>query len=259
MAPNPASAVWLASRWCAGGLRDATEQSTCCDLEAKAQIHAASLGGVMVTYPSTHGVFEKRHPAKLCAVVHAVWAARSISMAPISMPRWGSPSRVVSAPDVCHLNCTSTLLAFPTAAVVRGSARSELKSPPHLVGPFFRPSRTPRCPLRGLRARRSGRFRRALGQCRHPAPDQPGCSADDGRRRPASRPSAVALLAANLIASQTGRRTTRLVLFRGSAERPGGPMSAEFSICGPLKRSAGLEVDDLANRLMGLRLSMHRP
>lgn len=39
------------------------------DLTAKAQLHAAHLAAVMVTYPSTHGVFEE-NIRQICAVVH---------------------------------------------------------------------------------------------------------------------------------------------------------------------------------------------
>jgi glycine dehydrogenase len=39
------------------------------DLEAKAEAHAARLAALMVTYPSTHGVFEE-HIREVCAVIH---------------------------------------------------------------------------------------------------------------------------------------------------------------------------------------------
>jgi len=40
------------------------------DLEAKARLHHADLAAIMVTYPSTHGVFEEGI-GRLCAIVHA--------------------------------------------------------------------------------------------------------------------------------------------------------------------------------------------
>jgi glycine dehydrogenase len=40
------------------------------DLEAKARLHEANLAAIMVTYPSTHGVFEEG-VGRLCAIVHA--------------------------------------------------------------------------------------------------------------------------------------------------------------------------------------------
>src|SRR5690606_25999785 len=40
------------------------------DLRAKAETHAAELAAVMVTYPSTHGVFEQGIK-EICEIVHA--------------------------------------------------------------------------------------------------------------------------------------------------------------------------------------------
>ena len=39
------------------------------DLKAKCEQHSARLAAVMITYPSTHGVFEVR-VKELCALVH---------------------------------------------------------------------------------------------------------------------------------------------------------------------------------------------
>ena len=40
------------------------------DLAAKAEAHAANLAALMVTYPSTHGVFEEG-VGELCEIVHS--------------------------------------------------------------------------------------------------------------------------------------------------------------------------------------------
>jgi len=50
------------------------------DLRAKAAKHANHLAAVMITYPSTHGVFEE-HVSEICDIVHDT-ADRSISTAP---------------------------------------------------------------------------------------------------------------------------------------------------------------------------------
>jgi glycine dehydrogenase len=55
------------------------------DLKAKAEQHAASLSCLMITYPSTHGVFEEA-VKEICAIVHAT-AARCTWTAPTSTPR----------------------------------------------------------------------------------------------------------------------------------------------------------------------------
>src|SRR5690606_39233831 len=40
------------------------------DLRAKAEKHAANLAAIMITYPSTHGVFEEGI-VEICEIVHA--------------------------------------------------------------------------------------------------------------------------------------------------------------------------------------------
>ncbi|MFZ8393426.1 aminomethyl-transferring glycine dehydrogenase subunit GcvPB, partial [Staphylococcus aureus] len=40
------------------------------DLKAKAELHKDNLGALMVTYPSTHGVFEETIK-DICNIVHA--------------------------------------------------------------------------------------------------------------------------------------------------------------------------------------------
>src|SRR5947199_377657 len=54
------------------------------DLEAKARQHAGDLSALMVTYPSTHGVFEATI-RKICDIVHAHGG-------PVYAAPWGSPS-----------------------------------------------------------------------------------------------------------------------------------------------------------------------
>jgi glycine dehydrogenase len=76
------------------------------DLEAKAQEHSGDLAAAMVTYPSTHGVFEKgiRH---LCSVIHAngglVYMDGANMNAQVGLCRPGDMGA-----DVCHLNLHKT-------------------------------------------------------------------------------------------------------------------------------------------------------
>ena len=69
------------------------------DLKAKAELHSANLAALMITYPSTHGVFEEG-VKDICAIIHGhggqvyfdganlmrwlVWLAPAIS-APMSV------------------------------------------------------------------------------------------------------------------------------------------------------------------------------
>ncbi len=65
------------------------------DLRAKIAEHADELAAIMVTYPSTHGVFED-HIGDVCAWCTTP-AARSTSTAPTSTPWSGWPDRDGSA------------------------------------------------------------------------------------------------------------------------------------------------------------------
>jgi glycine dehydrogenase len=76
------------------------------DLEQKAQAHARDLGALMVTYPSTHGVFEEGI-RRICEVVHAhggqVYMDGANMNAQVGLTR---PAEIGA--DVCHLNLHKT-------------------------------------------------------------------------------------------------------------------------------------------------------
>jgi len=76
------------------------------DLEAKAREHSDSLAALMVTYPSTHGVFEK-DIRRLCSIVHdhggQVYMDGANMNAQVGLCRPGD----IGA-DVCHLNLHKT-------------------------------------------------------------------------------------------------------------------------------------------------------
>ncbi len=76
------------------------------DLRAKADQHAADLGALMVTYPSTHGVFEPTI-REICEIVHAhggqVYLDGANMNAQVGLCRPGDYGA-----DVCHLNLHKT-------------------------------------------------------------------------------------------------------------------------------------------------------
>jgi glycine dehydrogenase len=76
------------------------------DLRAKAEQHSRELAAIMVTYPSTHGVFESGI-VELCAIVHAhggqVYMDGANMNAQVGLCRPGD----IGA-DVCHLNLHKT-------------------------------------------------------------------------------------------------------------------------------------------------------
>src|SRR5690606_34207809 len=76
------------------------------DLRAKASEHAPRLAAIMLTYPSTHGVFEEA-VTEICQIVHAhggqVYMDGANMNAQVGLCRPGD----IGA-DVCHLNLHKT-------------------------------------------------------------------------------------------------------------------------------------------------------
>ncbi|NPU69305.1 aminomethyl-transferring glycine dehydrogenase [Bradyrhizobium sp. 83012] len=66
---NPASAHMVGMEVVVVGC-DTNGNVDLADLKAKAQMHSAKLAAIMITYPSTHGVFEE-HIRDICDIVHA--------------------------------------------------------------------------------------------------------------------------------------------------------------------------------------------
>ena len=102
---NPASAV-MAGMKVVVTKTDAAGNIDLADLRAKAEEHAGDLAALMVTYPSTHGVFEETI-GEVCAVVHAhggqVYMDGANMNAQVGLCRPGD----IGA-DVCHLNLHKT-------------------------------------------------------------------------------------------------------------------------------------------------------
>lgn len=230
---NPASAVMAGMRVVAVAC-DAQGNIDLADLEAKAAAHAADLAALMVTYPSTHGVFETgiRH---ICQVVHdhggQVYLDGANLNAQVGLCKPG-----LYGADVCHLNLHKTF-CIPHGG--GGPGVGPIGVAAHLV-PFL--------PSHPLAASPGSQ---AIG----PVSAAPLGSAGilpiswmyirmmgGSGLRTASQ---VALLAANLIAERLESHFP--VLYRGR----GGRVAHECILdLRPLKRSCGLEVDDLAKRLM---------
>jgi glycine dehydrogenase len=102
---NPASAV-MAGMKVIVVKTDRDGNIDLADLEAKATEHAKTLAALMVTYPSTHGVFEATIK-KVCDIVHAhggqVYMDGANMNAQVGLCRPGD----IGA-DVCHLNLHKT-------------------------------------------------------------------------------------------------------------------------------------------------------
>ncbi len=102
---NPASAAMVGlevvvTRCDAGGNVDVD------DLKAKAEQHAANLAAVMITYPSTHGVFEE-NVRELCDMVHGLGGQVYIDGANLNA-QVGVAQLGAYGGDVSHLNLHKT-------------------------------------------------------------------------------------------------------------------------------------------------------
>jgi glycine dehydrogenase len=102
---NPASAV-MAGFEVVVVACDAHGHIDMADLKAKAELHAAKLGCLMLTYPSTYGVFEDNVRA-VCALIHRhggqVYMDGANMNAQVGLT---APGRIGA--DVCHLNLHKT-------------------------------------------------------------------------------------------------------------------------------------------------------
>ena len=102
---NPASAVMAGFRVVVVACDDRGNVDLR-DLEKKAEQHRGELGALMITYPSTHGVFEERI-REICQIVHD--AGGQIYMDGANMnAQVGLTSPGLIGADVCHLNLHKT-------------------------------------------------------------------------------------------------------------------------------------------------------
>ncbi len=132
---NPASAVMAGFKVVVTACDDQGNVDLA-DLKAKIEQHRENLGALMVTYPSTHGVFEEAI-TEICKMVHEAGGqvyldgANMNALVGVSKPgKFGA--------DVSHLNLHKTF-CIPTGAAVRALDRSALAN---ISNPF--------CPNTGL-------------------------------------------------------------------------------------------------------------
>jgi len=102
---NPASAV-MSGMKVIGVKCDDSGNIDVADLEARAVEHAANLAALMVTYPSTHGVFEETI-RDICNIIHAHGGQVYMDGANMNA-QVGLTSPGLIGADVCHLNLHKT-------------------------------------------------------------------------------------------------------------------------------------------------------
>ena len=203
------------------------------DLRAKAAKHADRLGALMVTYPSTHGVFEDGI-TEVCAIVHEhggqVYMDGANMNAQVGLCRPGD----IGA-DVCHLNLHKTF-CIPHGG--GGPGMGPIAVAQHLA-PFL-----PGHPLAPAGSQPVGPVSAAPWGSASILPISFAYIAmmgADGLRRATE----VAILGANYMAKRLEAHYQ--VVYTGR----NGRVAHEFIIdCRPFKKSAGVEAEDIAKRLM---------
>jgi glycine dehydrogenase len=221
------------------------------DLEAKARAHASDLAAIMITYPSTHGVFEPGI-VRVCEIVHAHGGQVYVDGANLNaLVGLASPGRFGA--DVSHLNLHKTF-CIPHGGGGPGVGPVAVKA--HLA---------PYLPGHRNMPRRSGSSIRAM---RRDGGENAATVASIGAVSAAPYGSAsilpiswmyvtmmggpglraateTAILHANYLAARL--RDHYPVLYRG----PSGLCAHELILdLRPLKASSGIEAEDVAKRLI---------
>jgi glycine dehydrogenase len=220
---NPASAALAGCRVVVVGC-DADGNISVADLRAKAETHADKLAALMVTYPSTHGVFEASI-REICEIVHAHGGQVYMDGANMNA-QLGLTSPGAIGADVCHLNLHKTF-CIPHGG--GGPGVGPVCVAAHLA-PFL--------PGAGVGPVAAAPFGSALILAISYAYIRLMGSA--GLRRATE----VAILNANYVAARLGPLFP--VLYRG----PGGRVAHECIIdCRGFSADSGVQVEDIAKRL----------
>jgi glycine dehydrogenase len=198
------------------------------DLRRRCAEHRDALAALMITYPSTHGVFEE-DVREACALVHAhggqVYLDGANMNAQVGLT---SPGRIGA--DVCHLNLHKTF-CIPHGG--GGPGMGPITAAKHLE-PFL-----PGDPVSG---------EHPVSAAPHGSPGIlpiPWVYIALMGPRGLVRASQVAILHANYMAARLGEHYD--VVYRGAR----GRVAHEFIIdCRGFEKSAGIRVEDLAKRLM---------
>ena len=203
------------------------------DLASKAEKHADSLAALMITYPSTHGVFEASIQ-QICEITHRfggqVYLDGANMNAQVGLCRPGDYGA-----DVCHLNLHKTSV-FPMVEVGQVWVR--------LVSPAISPRtyRGTQC-IRWVGTRRLDRFllRRTVAVILPISYTYIAMMGADGLKEATE----VAILNANYMVSRVSEHYD--ILYTGDQ----GRVAHEFIIdCRDFKNTADITVDDIAKRLM---------
>jgi glycine dehydrogenase len=204
------------------------------DLRAKAEAHKADLSALMVTYPSTHGVFEEGIK-EVCQIIHSnggqVYMDGANMNAQIGLCRPGE-----FGPDVCHLNLHKTFCiphggGGPGMGPIGVAAHLKEFLPGHPV-------------IRSSAEKKGGAVSAAPWGSASILPISwmyIAMMGADGLKKATE----VAILNANYIAERLSKHYP--VLYRS---KKGWVAHECIFECRPFKESAGIDVEDIAKRLM---------
>jgi glycine dehydrogenase len=205
------------------------------DFRAKADEHAADLAAVMVTYPSTHGVFEAGI-VELCDIVHEhggqvyVDGANLNALVGVARPGWFGG-------DVSHLNLHKTF-CIPHGGGGPGVGPTAVRAhlapflPNHPLAPEAGPETGPG-PVSAAPWGSAGILPISWAYTKLMGPD--------GLRHA----TAVAILSANYIAHRLGAHFP--VLYTGEHGRVAHECIVDLR---PITKATGVTVDDVAKRLV---------
>jgi len=224
---NAASAV-IAGFRCVAVRTDPAGNIDVDDLRARADEHADALGALMLTYPSTHGVFEAR-VKEVCELIHERGGQVYLDGANLNA-QLGLTSPATIGADVCHMNLHKTF-CIPHGG--GGPGMGPIASAEHLRA--FLPGH----PLDGEGAVSAAPYGSAsilpISWVYIALMGAAGLT----------RATQVAILNANYMAARLADHYD--VLYRGES----GRVAHEFIIdCRHFETSAAIGVEDLAKRLM---------
>ncbi len=205
------------------------------DFRAKADEHADRLAALMVTYPSTHGVFEERI-GEICDIVHAhggqvyIDGANLNALVGVARPGWFGG-------DVSHLNLHKTFCiphggGGPGVGPVAARAHLAPFLPNHPAAPEAGPATGPG-PVSAAPWGSAGILPISYTYTKLMGPE--------GLRRA----TAVAILSANYIAGRLGEHYP--VLYTGEHGRVAHECIIDLR---PITKATGVTVDDVAKRLI---------
>ncbi|HEU0029465.1 MAG TPA: aminomethyl-transferring glycine dehydrogenase [Kofleriaceae bacterium] len=203
------------------------------DLRAKAEKHSANLGALMVTYPSTHGVFEDGI-REVCAIVHQhggqVYMDGANMNAQVGLTR---PASVDA--DVCHLNLHKTfVIPHGGGGPGMGPIAVAKHLAPYLPGhPLAPPGSQPVGPVSAAPWGSASILPISFAYI--------AMMGEPGLRMATE----VAILNANYIAHRLG--THYPVLYTGQNGRVAHELILD---CRGFKKTSGIEAEDIAKRLM---------